>query len=171
MFDLCCPFSTYFLFWKQACEWSTHEKMNKISQPKHCCPPRRKLCIGINETLLTPETPICNFQSFFLLSNIIKSSNLFNFINKNHTFHKKDYKEVQDWCLFGTICEIHLYFGRKDLFLFSAVWYFIVQIHPQGVVLILLFMERWAVSCFWQILLWQFHARVFVNTHVPIFQA
>lgn len=48
-----------------------------------------KLCIGINETLLTPKTPICIFQSFFLLSNIINPSNLFSFKNKITPFTKR----------------------------------------------------------------------------------
>lgn len=167
MLDLCCPFSTYFLFWKQTCEWSTREKLNKISRLPPAAP--KALHRDKWNTSHTPNSHL--YLSFSLLSNIIHSSNLFNFINKNHTFHKKDCKEIEGWCFFDTVCEICWYFGRKGLFLFSAVWYFIVQIHPQGVVLILLFMQRWAASCSWQILLWHFCAHVFVNIHVPIFQA
>lgn len=64
-----------------------------ISQTKHT---PKSSCIWINEAFPTPKAHICIFQSLFLLSNIINSSNLFNFINKIIPFTKRTIKRYKN---------------------------------------------------------------------------
>lgn len=64
-----------------------------ISQTKHT---PKSSCIWINEAFPTPKAHICIFQSLFLLSNIINSSNLFNFINKIIPFTKRSIKRYKN---------------------------------------------------------------------------